>query len=66
MSKPIARHLDLYSEVCPASSATIIGAGLVTITLGSMTAGVAFVLAGIGVGVAGSLTKSYQHRKSLK
>lgn len=57
------RRLDLYSELCPASSATIIGAGLVSITMGSMSAGLAFVVAGVGVGVVGTLTKSLQARR---
>jgi hypothetical protein len=56
------RHLDIYSELCPASSATIIGTGLVTITMGSVAAGFVVVLAGIGVGIAGPLAKSVASR----
>lgn len=57
MIKHSHRQLDVYSELCPASSATIIGAGLVTITMGSMGPGLAVVLAGIVVGVAAPLAR---------
>jgi len=63
MAKRALHSLDIYSELCPASSATIIGAGLLTITMGSMTAGLAFVFAGIGIGIAGPMAKTYQERR---
>lgn len=64
--KHMAKHLDIYSELCPVSSATVIGAGLITLTMGSAPAGVAFVLAGIAVGVAGPMTKSFQEHRARK
>lgn len=57
MDKHSRRQLDVYSELCPASSATIIGAGLVAITMGSTEPGLAVVLAGVVVGIAAPLAK---------
>lgn len=64
--KPSARHFDIYSELCPVSSATVIGAGMLTMTMGSAPTGFVFLLAGIAVGVAGPLAKTYQEHKSRK
>jgi len=66
MGKRIPHQLDVYSELCPASSATIIGAGFVTITMGSAVAGVAVIVAGIGVGLLGPLVKSLQEYRHPK
>ncbi|HEU0118740.1 MAG TPA: hypothetical protein VFR09_08925, partial [Alphaproteobacteria bacterium] len=60
------QHLDIYSELCPASSATVLGAGLVTITMGSIEAGVALIIAGIGVGVLGPIAKSLEEHGFIK
>jgi hypothetical protein len=64
--KTSVKRLDIYSELCPASSATVIGAGLITITMGSASAGLAFVLAGICVGIAGPMSKSFNVRKNRR
>lgn len=64
--KRSVRHLDIYAELCPASSATVIGAGLITITMGSAPTGLAFLLAGIAVGVAGPVAKTLQEHRSRK
>ncbi len=64
--KPAAKRMDIYSEIYPVSSATAIGAGLITMTMGSMPAGMVFVLAGIAVGIAGPVTKSFTERKARK
>ena len=65
----VKRHkaqLDIYSELCPASSATIIGAGLVTLSMGSVAPGVACVVAGIGVGIMGTVAKSIHGHRIVK
>jgi hypothetical protein len=62
----VTRRLDIYSELCPASSATIIGAGLVSITLGSLVGGIACVLAGVGVGIAGPIIKTIQEKHNIR
>ena len=59
MVKPSYRPIDIYSELCPASSAAIIGAGLVTVTMGVTGEGLAVVVAGIVVGVVAPLTKGF-------
>lgn len=64
--KNTAKQLDIYSELCPVSSATVIGAGLITMTMGSAPTGIVFLLAGIAVGVAGPLAKTIQEHKSRK
>ena len=58
--KPISRQLDIYSEICPVSSATVIGAGLIAMTMGSITTGAAFVIAGFGVGLLGPASKTFR------
>lgn len=64
MAKRVQRKLDIYSELCPASSATVIGAGLVTIAMGVIPTGLSLVLAGIVVGLLGPFSKMLQKRKS--
>jgi hypothetical protein len=58
MARRTPRRLDIYSELFPASSAIIIGLGVVTLAMGWAVGGVAFVLAGVGLGVAGALSKA--------
>jgi hypothetical protein len=55
-------QLDVYSELCPASSATIIGAGIISVSMGAPDSGIICVLAGIAVGIAGPITKTYSER----
>ncbi len=64
--KRSAKKIDIYSELCPTSSATIIGAGLISITMGAATAGAACVVAGILVGAIGPLAKSIKEHKTTK
>jgi uncharacterized membrane protein len=64
--KQASKHLDIYSELCPASSATVIGAGLITITMGSAPAGFAFLIAGVAVGIAGPVAKTFQERHARR
>jgi hypothetical protein len=66
--KRTAQHkIDIYTELCPASSVAIIGSGLVTLTMGELPLGAAIALTGIAVGVAGPLAKSFmQQRTAVK
>ncbi len=64
--RPYTKQLDIYSELCPVSSATVIGAGLITMTVGSASTGVVFLLAGIAVGIAGPLAKNFQDRRKRR
>jgi hypothetical protein len=64
--KSAPKKFDIYSELFPASSATVIGAGLITVTMGSASAGVAFILAGIAVGVAGPVAQSLRDQRHKK
>jgi len=52
------RHFNLYNEVCPASSAAAIGAGIIAITMGSVPVGTTIVLSGIVIGIARPLAQT--------
>jgi len=62
MDKPPSRGFNIYTELCPASSAAIIGAGVVAITMGAVPAGAAVALTGLAVGIAGPVTQSIRER----
>jgi hypothetical protein len=63
MARQAIRRVDVYSELFPASSAVVIGLGVVAIAMGSAVSGAAFILAGIGVGIAGAMAKAPVKRK---
>ncbi|HUY67787.1 MAG TPA: hypothetical protein VMV79_00615 [Alphaproteobacteria bacterium] len=64
----MARHthgVDIYTEIAPASAATIIGAGVVAGTLGAAPAmGLSIALTGVALGIAVPLAKSIGERHS--
>lgn len=64
MGKRIAQTgLDLYSEICPASSATIIGAGMLSVAMGSIAPGFAVIATGVGLGILAPYTKQFSRKR---
>lgn len=61
------RHkFDIYTELYPASSVAIIGSGIIAVTMGELPIGVAVVLSGIAVGLAGPLARSVHERRAAR
>ena len=57
--KKVAQHkIDIYTELCPASSVAIIGSGLITLTMGEFAVGAVVAVAGIAVGIAGPMART--------
>jgi hypothetical protein len=54
--------VNIYTELCPASAAAIIGAGVVAISMGAVPAGAAVALTGVAVGIAGPVAQSIKER----